>query len=282
MRKILTGVGVVALLTLGLAAPAHADTVTIDYTLESTDPADSGTDRECTTFNALGLHYTTAAFFVNSDGDYMFSITNNGYFGIYSQPYVSATPTANCLDSGNIVTETLTSNTTYWLYLSTLNLGVTGDFSLTINGPGNIVQGEAPAPSDTTTTVTATPSTTTVGTAITLTATVTGDTPTGEVEFFDGITSLGTATLTDGEATLAYTPTVASTLNVTAVYSGDTNNAPSTSEPVSVTVTAAPAEPEPEPELAATGIDSAPLTAGALGLLLAGTTLVLRRRHTAR
>ena len=59
--------------------------------------------------------------------------------------------------------------------------------------------------------------------AVTLTASVTGYTPTGTVTFMDGTTTLGTANLTNGAATLSYTFT-AGAHPLTASYSGDANN----------------------------------------------------------
>jgi sugar lactone lactonase YvrE len=62
-------------------------------------------------------------------------------------------------------------------------------------------------------------------------------TPTGTVTFLDGTTTLGTATLAGGTATLSPSPILPVGVNsLTAVYSGDTNDAGSTSAPVPVTI----------------------------------------------
>ena len=63
---------------------------------------------------------------------------------------------------------------------------------------------------------------------ITLNATVSGDSPTGSVSFSAGSTSLGTANLTGGVATLQTAFAAAGSYSVTAAYLGDKNNAAST------------------------------------------------------
>jgi autotransporter-associated beta strand protein len=79
------------------------------------------------------------------------------------------------------------------------------------------------------------------GQTVTLTATVTASTgtgtPTGSVQFFSGSTLLGTQPLdTTGTATLQTTSLQAGTPSLTAVYSGDSTFAGSTSTPVVLTV----------------------------------------------
>lgn len=83
------------------------------------------------------------------------------------------------------------------------------------------------------------------GNTISFTASVNQTAATGTVSFFLGTDLLGTATLVAGSATLAlnqrpatgqYLP-VATYSNITATYTGDTNNAGSSSGPVQVTVT---------------------------------------------
>lgn len=103
------------------------------------------------------------------------------------------------------------------------------------------------ADAETTTMVTATPSSITVGDDVTLTATVTGESPTGDVEFFiDGV-SVGSAAVADGQAELPVSDLAVGTYEVTASYSGDDRNEPSESDPVTVTV-AAVVPPDPDRE----------------------------------
>ncbi|GAA2526806.1 hypothetical protein GCM10010407_16160 [Rarobacter incanus] len=75
----------------------------------------------------------------------------------------------------------------------------------------------------------------TTTTTASITATVPND-ATGTVEFFDGPTSLGTATVSNGKATLAAGPLAAGTHSVTAKYAGDAKYNGSTSAPAVVTV----------------------------------------------
>lgn len=78
-----------------------------------------------------------------------------------------------------------------------------------------------------------------VSTPVTFTATVTGSgsTPTGNVTFYDGTTSLGTSPLNaSGVATLTTTALPLGAQTITATYNGDANNGTSTSNPVTVTV----------------------------------------------
>jgi len=74
----------------------------------------------------------------------------------------------------------------------------------------------------------------TQGNALTLTATVTSDSPNagGQIRFLDGITLLGTTALgTNGTASLSPAGLALGMHALTAVYSGDTNHAGSTSAP---------------------------------------------------
>jgi large repetitive protein len=93
----------------------------------------------------------------------------------------------------------------------------------------------------TTTTLTASATTITPSTALVLTATVTGNggTPTGNVTFMDGANNIGTGTLNaKGVATLTVSNLAVGQHTITAVYAGDTNDAGSTSKPVTITVNA--------------------------------------------
>jgi autotransporter-associated beta strand protein len=92
-----------------------------------------------------------------------------------------------------------------------------------------------------TTTLSASPASFTSGQTITLTATVAAAgssssvTPTGTVEFFNGSTSLGTATLSGGVATLS-SVSLTATSALTATYDGDSNYDGSTSAAVTVSL----------------------------------------------
>ncbi len=71
---------------------------------------------------------------------------------------------------------------------------------------------------------------------VTLTAAVTGNGPTGTVTFKDGTTSLGTATLSGGKASIALTFPTVGTRSIRAVYGGDARNGSSTSTAISLVV----------------------------------------------
>lgn len=94
----------------------------------------------------------------------------------------------------------------------------------------------------TTQTTLSAPSTAIAGQSITLTATVTGNgaTSTGTVTFKDGATTLGTGSLSaGGVATFSLSTLAIGTHTLTATYGGDTNDATSTSTPLTLTVSQA-------------------------------------------
>ena len=74
------------------------------------------------------------------------------------------------------------------------------------------------------------------GQSVTFTATLAPTTATGTVQFLDGATSLGTVTITGGSASLSLTTLAVGAHSITAVYSGDTNDATSTSAALVQTV----------------------------------------------
>jgi uncharacterized membrane protein len=74
------------------------------------------------------------------------------------------------------------------------------------------------------------------GQSVTFTATVSPASATGTVQFLDGATSLGTATVSGGSAALAISTLAAGAHSITAMYGGATNYATSTSAAVAQTV----------------------------------------------
>jgi hypothetical protein len=98
-------------------------------------------------------------------------------------------------------------------------------------------------------TPTATSTSFTLGNSTTLSTTVTGSSstgvPTGTITFYDGSTSIGTASTSSDSSnytlsgTLSYTPTSSGTRKITAKYSGDDNYASVTSSALSLQVNAA-------------------------------------------
>jgi uncharacterized repeat protein (TIGR03803 family) len=97
-------------------------------------------------------------------------------------------------------------------------------------------------PASTSTTLTVSPTPAMLGQSVTLTATVTTDsgTPTGSVAFFDGLISLGTATLNVGTAALNTTTLTGGSHALRAEYTGANALAPSLS-PVVTHIVALPA-----------------------------------------
>jgi hypothetical protein len=86
----------------------------------------------------------------------------------------------------------------------------------------------------------ATPSTTTLGSALQLAASISPTQATGSVTFFDGSTSLGSAALVNGIASLNAPNLALGVHHLTATYAGDSLNLPATSVAVNATITAAP------------------------------------------
>jgi hypothetical protein len=119
-----------------------------------------------------------------------------------------------------------------------------------------------------------------LGQSVTFTATVSGSSPTGSVQFFNGIASLGNASLNGGVATLSTSRLTAGMHSITAVYSGDANDMTSTSPAViqtvnAVVIPAPPAPSQPIPTLSEWGFILLSVLIGVFGLLL-------RRRHSER
>jgi hypothetical protein len=91
----------------------------------------------------------------------------------------------------------------------------------------------------TSTAVTTSPNPSVVGQSVTITATVSPSSATGSIEFFDGASSLGSAPLSGGVATLATGALALGNHSITAVYSGDLTYTTSTSPAHAHTVNAA-------------------------------------------
>jgi hypothetical protein len=79
-----------------------------------------------------------------------------------------------------------------------------------------------------------------VNQSVKFTATITPSAATGTVQFLDGSTVLSTVTVSGGAAHFTTTQLVAGAHSITAIYGGDTNDAPVTSTALSQTVNVAP------------------------------------------
>jgi hypothetical protein len=90
----------------------------------------------------------------------------------------------------------------------------------------------------TTVSLTSTPNPSLVGGSVTFVAVVSPSSATGTVQFQDGATALGAANLSGGMASFNTATLAPGTHTITAVYGGDTNDAVSTSGPISQVVNA--------------------------------------------
>jgi hypothetical protein len=115
-------------------------------------------------------------------------------------------------------------------YLTFTNGGATSLLNLTNPTPA----APAPLPSKTTLALSATGAA--PGQQLTVTATVSGISPTGNVAFLSNGTSLGTAAVTNGAASLQFSLPTTGTFSITANYAGDINNGSSTSNAVPVSI----------------------------------------------
>lgn len=133
--------------------------------------------------------------------------------------------------------------------LSNIVLTAAGTYTIAVTSSGLTSASATITVTGTALTATATvltaPATIVVGSGLTLTATVTGTSgtplPTGQVTFLSGSAVLGTGMLSAaGVATYTSSTLSVGSYTLGANYAGDTFNAPSTSNTVTVTVTAAP------------------------------------------
>ncbi len=92
----------------------------------------------------------------------------------------------------------------------------------------------------TTTTLTPSPNPSTFGQTVTFSAAVAPNSATGSVQFVGNGQALGTGSLSGGTATLNVSSLAVGAHSVTAIYSGDANDAPSTSAAVTETVNKVP------------------------------------------
>ena len=179
--------------------------------------------------------------------------------GDYSQMQVAgAIALSGVTLSGTLGSDfTPTLGSTYTIIDNTGTTGITGTFSgqaegsivqisgmpfqISYVGGTNHISVELTEVDQSSTAVTFTPASPVFGQTVALTATVTGPTgsttPTGNVQFFNGTTSLGTVPLgTNGSGTLDVSTLPVTTSTISAQYMGDSNFAPSTSTGVPIAV----------------------------------------------
>jgi len=167
--------------------------------------------------------------------------TTANFAATLTAPGVPPTGTLILLDSSsNIGSTTLSGGGSFAFSTSTLSIGThtlqasySGDANNSAAASTSITVVVRQANSATLLVASADPLT--QGNALTLTATVSSDSPNagGTIHFFDGTALLGTPAMgTNGSASLSPTGLGLGTHTLTAVYSGDTNHAGSTSAPV--------------------------------------------------
>jgi hypothetical protein len=153
----------------------------------------------------------------------------------------SATGTVQFLDGNTVLGTAAISAGSATMYLSTLSVGphsITAVYSGDANDLGSTSAAVTETVNMDPSTVTAISSLNpaTVGQSITFSATVTPSAATGTVQFLDGSTVLGTATIGNGAAALTLSNLPVGSHSITAVYSGDANDTASTSAVVAQTV----------------------------------------------
>ncbi len=210
-----------------------------------------------------GTHSITAAY--GGDGNYLASIsaiaqqtvqlaqptvtlsgpagavdagTRAAFTAALTTPGVTPTGTLTLLDgSSAIATATISGDGSFVLATAALSIGnhtVTASYSGDANNSAAVSQAATVMirPASSTTSLITSVNPIIQGNALTLTATIISDSPNagGLVSFLDGTTLLGTIALgAGGTASLVAGDLVAGTHALTAVYSGDTNHAGSTS-----------------------------------------------------
>jgi hypothetical protein len=151
----------------------------------------------------------------------------------------------------------------------------TGSTSATVNQVVN-----APAATPTTTGIVSSLDPSMLGQSVTFTATVSGNAPTGTVQFKDGAANLGSpATLSGGQATLTTSSLALGTHPISAVYGGDTNNTGSTSPALNQVVNASGPGPSGTPPQPIPTLQDWALAVTAFMLLVAGWVSRIKRRR---
>jgi hypothetical protein len=155
----------------------------------------------------------------------------------------TATGTVTFSANGAPVGSAILANGQAQVQVTTLQVG-TNSLTAAYSGDANDIGSVSPlvtqtvtpamAPSSITLASSANPSS--YGQSVTFSVTVTPSTATGTVQFLDGATELGTATIAGGGASLSISSLPVGAHSITAVYSGDANDLASTSAAVVQTV----------------------------------------------
>ena len=111
-----------------------------------------------------------------------------------------------------------------------------GILGTAVAGCGSSASTSSSSSTATTLSLGASTTSTTVGASVTLTAMVAPSAATGTATFYNGITTLGSAAISSGVATLVTSFSTAETASITVVYSGDTTYTGSTSSALTITI----------------------------------------------
>ena len=149
----------------------------------------------------------------------------------------SAIPAATCPGTinANGITTCTTSFTTAVTHSLTANYAGDTTYAVSSGALSEVVQAQVV----TTTTLNSGTNPSAPNGSVTLTANVTGSTPSTNVTFYDGATSLGAVAVSAGSASKSVTFTTNGSHTLKAVYSGDTVNATSTSSNLTQSVKSA-------------------------------------------
>ena len=199
-------------------------------------------------FTGFGNPDCQVAVVQNGTSPYLYMLANGAYSSGLKVGTAGTLTGSSCTISG--AASSWTSNGT----MATLTLGLTftsaftGEHNLLVSAYGSTastgtlpmgiwtVTSAATALSGSSTMLSASPQPVGYGSALTLSAVVTSAGGTGTVNFMEGSTSLGSATLAGSKASFTLSTLSIGTHNLVAVYSGDTNVAGSSSPMVAVVV----------------------------------------------
>jgi hypothetical protein len=228
--------GNASLTTATLAAGTHSITATY------------GGDSSYASSTSSALTQTVLEGVVNTTTAVTSSLNPSAYgdqvtFTATVSPSSGATGTVTFMDGGSAIGSSLL-NATGVATFSTSSLAV-GSHSITAqyggdnnhNGSTSPVLSQTVNKAITTTRVTSDANPSKSGRTVTFTATVSPSSATGTVQFFDGLTSLGTATLNSGSASLSTSTLTIGKHSITATYGGDANFAGSNSAVLAQNVT---------------------------------------------
>lgn len=221
----------------------------------------SGTAQLVVTTFAQGVHLLTAVYSgdandaASTSAVYTQTVKANANVNIASGPNPSvvgqtvtitatvaaaATGTVQFLDGGTVIGSAAVSGGSAKFTTSslaqgahTLNANYSGDSNYLNQLSTGITQTVKAA---TTTLVTSSANPSITGANVVFSATVSPASATGTVQFLDGATVLGTSPLSGGSASMVISTLAVGTHSITAVYSGDANNAASTSSVLSQVV----------------------------------------------